>query len=264
MKRVLTMFVVSLVPVFSCGGTSAVPGDVVETRAAPTIATIAPPLAEDAPIEQVVVPEAELTLPAGTFRDLHALCAQQMKDVVPQLEKARLERAERYEGEEAVNVIPACDVDAAAMRGVRVSLAAPYLDAKAVTYETGRATQTSLIVRTSDGWTNVGTPMVTSDHDDPGCPSILRDAGLVEVRVDGGHLVVVDKADRGAGDENSMVYERARTCSFSGCTEPVTIGARLVPWEKGVGTEKRLFSTTYTVDEIGTIVPARTWDGAPE
>lgn len=255
MKRTLALLLVSSIPVLSCGGTSALPFEAVATPA-----VTAEPPAEVASAEEDAVVEKESSLPAGTFRDLHALCAQQMNDVGPSIEKARRDMAERSTEEEIIKVVPACDVDDEAMHGVRVSLAAPYLDAKAVTYETGAATQTSIVMKTSEGWANVGTPIVKSDHDDPGCPSILRDAGLVEIRVTGGHLVIVDKADRGWGENSSIVYERARTCSLTTCTEPVTIGARTMPWE-GNEKEKRLFSTTYTVDAVGTIVPAHTWDG---
>ena len=132
-----------------------------------------------------------------------------------------------------------------------------------LTYETGFSTQTSIIVKTSEGWTNLGIPIVTTYHDDPGCPSIVRDAGIMEVRVERGYLVVVDKADCGWGDDSNLVYERARTCSLTTCTEPVTIGTRRVPWAGG-SNETRVFSTTYTIDETGTIVPAHAWDGETE
>jgi hypothetical protein len=256
MKRVFALLVVSLVPVLSCGGTSELPSESV----------VAASPAENSPAEVAAFSEGDSekelavpTLPAGTFRDVHALCALQMKEIEPQLEKARRYEAERQGDGDISRSVPACDEDPAAMRGVRVTLAAPYVDAKAVTYETGFATQTSIIVRTSDGWTNLGVPLVASYHDDPGCASILRDAGLMEVRVENGYVVVVDKADRGAGDENALVYERARTCSLTACTEPVTIGTRIVRWD-GKGKGKRLFSTTYTVDGEGTIVPAHAWD----
>ncbi len=265
MKRVVAVLVVSFAPVLSCGGASESPSESVVTAApaANPRADVAVPA--EAPALAEVDSEPELafpTLPAGSFRDVHALCALQMKEIAPQIEKARRDLAERYADGDIPRAVPACDEDPAAMRGVRVSLAAPYLEAKAVTYETGFSTQTSIIVRTSEGWTNLGIPFVTDYHDDPGCPSILRPAGLMEVRVERGYVVVVDKADRGFGDDNALVYERARTCSLTSCTEPVTIGTRLVPWSGG-GKDKRLFSTTYAIDGAGAIVPAHAWDVEP-
>lgn len=257
MKRVFALLAVSFVPVLSCGGATEPPSEPV-AAAAPA----ADPPAEVAASAEVANSEQELaapTLPPGTFADVRALCALQMKEIEPHLERARRELAERYADGDLPKVAPACEEDHAAMHGVRLSLAPPYVEAKAVTYETGFSTQTSIIVKTSEGWTNLGIPIVTTYHDDPGCPSIVRDAGLMEVRVEHGYLVVVDKADRGWGEGSNLVYERARTCSLTTCTEPVTIGTRVVPWTGG-GKEKRLFSTTYTVDALGTIAPAHTWD----
>jgi hypothetical protein len=230
MKRVLALFVVSFIPVLSCGGTSALPGDSVEAPTASVTSKLPPAPIADVAAEEESAPAKEATLPAGTFRDLHALCAQQMKEAVPLLEKARAEMVERYADDDIKQVAPSCIEDPAALRGVRVSLAGRYLEAKAVTYETGRSTQTNIVMRTSEGWMNVGTAIVTSDHDDPGCPSILRDAGLTAVRIENGQIVILDKADRGAGENSNIVYERTRTCSLTACTEPETLSEGIVPW----------------------------------
>lgn len=230
MKRVLALFVVSFIPVLSCGGTSALPGDSVEAPTASVTSQPPPAPAEEVAVEEEPAMEKQATLPEGTFRDLHALCAQQMKEVVPLLEKAHGYMVERYADDAIKQPDPSCKEDPVALRGVRISLGTPYLEAKAVTYETGESTQTNIVMRTSEGWMNVGTPIVTSDHDDPGCPSILRDAGLTEVRVENGQIVILDKAERGAGENSNIVYERTRTCSLTACTEPEILSESIVPW----------------------------------
>ncbi len=234
MKRVLALFVVSFIPVLSCGGTADAPGEsIVEAPAALVGAPAAVVAAAEVPVVEEPAPATEEfvapTLPTGTFHDVHALCAQQMKDVLPLLAQAERNLVEGM-GDTETKLVPSCNEDAAAMRGVRVSLGAPYLEAKAVSYETGEGTQTNLVMRTSAGWTNVGTSLVASYHNDPGCPSILRDSGLTEVRVENGQVVVVDKAERGAGDNANIVYERTRTCTLTACTEPVTLSETVVPW----------------------------------
>ncbi|HEY8072927.1 MAG TPA: hypothetical protein VIF62_02425 [Labilithrix sp.] len=200
--------------VLSCGGS---PDE------APEVALEAPSAVADEPESDAYV----TSLPTGAFPSIADLCAKQMDMAAPNIVEANRARAEMYEGisEESVHLGPSCverrDVLA------NVTLAAPFEDVTAIEMETGYATQTFLVVRTRAGWTAVRHDFLSSDHDDPGCPSITRESDFASVRVEKGELVVAVLADRMSFDDDAEPHEivvtLARRCSIATCSDPEEI-----------------------------------------
>ena len=248
-------------PSLSCSAASG--EDDLETVAAPVASDSADAAAAPAalPLDTAAAPaerddeDGEAILPAGTYASLDALCAAQRAAAEPRLDAATAQLAER--GVDDVVLRASCEVDGGALSAARVRTGGAFLAIAAVTYETGYATKSSLVVRTHDGWIPFAEASVSEYHDDPGCPSIVRDDGVTEVRVERDRLVVVDRADAGFGD-GTIVYTRARSCALDDaaraftCTTPVTIAVDL--------DEKPLFATTFRVGVAGEIEPAKTFD----
>lgn len=111
-----------------------------------------------------------------------------------------------------------------ALASTKVTLAAPFLDIRAVTVPTEGGHETNLEVRTEDGWLTVPEPLLVEWDDDPGCPSIEREIAIAEVKVERGTLVVVTTADR-----DSVVLTKARACRLEegevSCSPPETVSA---------------------------------------
>jgi hypothetical protein len=250
MRRALSALLV-LVPAFV--GSCAVP--VPDAGPAPATADGAARDAKaDADTDDVVDVEedAEPAVPSATFASIDALCAEQMKMVVPRLRETEKQWAERGE---TVDLAPRCRVSEAALAEVPVSLRAPFLEVRAIEVETGTAKQTHLAIRTAAGWFALGRASITSHHEDPGCFSIERDSGIVAVRVEGTRvpaLVVVESSARGAIMEEEEeepstsgghlvhmvtwddVTQRARACraeasGYVACDAPSPIRIERIP-----------------------------------
>jgi hypothetical protein len=198
-----------------------------------------------------------------------------MTMVLPEVRAIEKELSNRGE---AVTLRPRCEVSATALTGVSIQLRAPFLEVVAVEIETGRATQTHLVVRTAAGWFALGRASVVDVHDDPGCFSIERDRGIEAVRVEGSTvpaLVVVESRERGVEQEDreadaddasgphfvtwDEVTQRARACraeasGYVACDAPLVIRTERVPstTEGGRNAEVR-FAREIMVDAAGRI-----------
>lgn len=131
-----------------------------------------------------------------------------------------------------------------------------------------------------DGWRAAPRALLVGTHDDPGCPSIVRDDRIHEVRVEGSGgasaLVVIDEASRGDGEEYddegppsvewNMELRRAGACRLEGaalrCDEPVVVRATRTPTVLGKGTAHSSvrFATEAHVDARGRVVTRETYD----
>lgn len=284
--------------VLSCGGTEGTSeASRAETGAAtangpPEAAAVAAiePSAVSAPIEVPVplalaAPAAEArdaTVPPGTFPTVEALCAAQKVMIVPQLRQAEAWLRER---EMATPLSPSCERAPAVLAQMHVSLHAPFHELAAIRIETGTATEVRLVVRTDEGWRAAPRALMVDVHDDPGCPSILRDGPVREVRVESAAgvpaLVVIDEASRGAGEEvaadDSVVYwslelRRATACRLEArdfelarmtCDEPVVIRALRTPGQGDADRRAQVrFTTDYRLDTSGRIVATEAYDDA--
>src|SRR5579864_2000522 len=155
------------------------------------------------PVPVPVVADAHAeTLPTGTFPTLDALCAAQRSLAAPHIVQARAEHAERYEDPDPTPLLPSC-TESQALRDASVTLAPPYTEIRAIEAETGYATDTFLVLRTSAGWTALREAFLAGEHDDPGGPSILREGAVLDVHVDRGAIVVLTAAGRGWFDEDT-------------------------------------------------------------
>jgi hypothetical protein len=218
--------------------------------------------------------EPDAALASTPFVSITALCATQMATVVPRLRQAERDLDGMLGGQK---LKASCDENRAAMKGVKLSMRAPFYDASAITFEDGWGTETDLVVRTADGWVRVAGALAYEGHADPGCPSIVRGRGAAEVRVEqiGGApaLVVVSEADRGWEDADSygsMVFSQIRSCRLGGgkisCQPSATIGARLEMIHRDTQRrlpEKEIFKTTYTIDDEGVVHRAKSYELEP-
>jgi len=205
--------------------------------ATPVIELDDEPAAEEVEVLELDDEPAEVqspsALPSGFFSDIASLCVAQEMRVAEPMAKAMRESQDF----EALLLKPSCMEDTRPLSGVRIALAAPFMALTTVVYETAEnSTHTALVVRTAKGWVAMTTPVMVSEHDDPGCPSILRDGPLSEVRVraaaDGSPVMFVrTTAGRGGGDMPVEVIHRLRTCRLGdesiGCSaDKVTLSDR--------------------------------------
>jgi hypothetical protein len=156
-----------------------------------------------------------------------------------------------------------CKEDPAALSEAKVSVAAPYLEVRAIDVAEEGAGSTMLAVRTAEGWRALPETFVSHSDDDPGCPSIERESAIVEVRVEQGAVVVVTASDRQwIGDEHwgNLEMSKARACrEVDGeltCGEPTVVEARLsmrTSEDDETRAPLRTFSTKYWVDADGEI-----------
>lgn len=161
-----------------------------------------------------------------------------------------------------------------ALDEARIALAPPFLDVKAETTTTDGRTETSLVVRTADGWVHVDEPLLVAWDDDPGCPSVERENAIVEVRVERGVLVVVTTADRDwHSDARSGFVQltKARACRLADgavtCSDAETVAASLSSHADGDDTPDmpeaaQTFSTRWWVDADGELEVAEAYDDA--
>ncbi len=206
-------------------------------------------------------------VPLGVFPSIGTLCRAQMNAVVPMLENAESWRRQMGMTEPTR---PSCKEVGEVVAKADVALQPPYLGLTAIEFETGGAIETRLVVRTEAGFRALPEAVLIQWHFDPGCPSILREGGLVEVRVVGesATLVLVDKAWRGAGEEYdetgklvalwSQELLRVRACRVESgvmtCNKPQVFEERRVAYAPIEERPSRIVaSTTYEVDEHGNI-----------
>jgi hypothetical protein len=203
------------------------------------------------------MPAPDAAFPTGAFPSVEALCAEQRARVTPLLpERTR----DLLDEELAASMKPSCVEDPSVLRTAHVAPGGPFLAFTAVTFETGAATESALVALTRAGWIAVNPVFLRAEHDDPGCPSITRENGILEVKVERGQLVVVDGADRGWGEASSLMLERARVCRLDRasitCDPEVTVAASLA----GASETNELFRSTYTIADDGTLLAARAWE----
>lgn len=238
---------------------------------APASPVEAEPAPEAAPEGRADEVEAPL-IPSGRFDSLEALCEEQKKLAAPSIAEALAGYADR--GETDVVLVPRCDVSTTALLRAVVAIGGPFLEISAIEVETGHATRTHVVVRTKDGWFAAPRPAMEAYHDDPGCGSIERDAGILAVRVERGALVIVTASERLVDlEEGAAVYwdeatERARACRLGraglSCDEPVTLRVERVPSTTDGGRSSRVqFETTVSVGADGDLVPAHRYEAEP-
>lgn len=213
--------------------------------------------------------EDETVVPRGAFADVRSFCAAQMEASLPRIRRIEAERGEPSEEFGTFEpLVASCEEDVSELSGVpRPAVSGPFLGITAVKLETGYALETHLLVRTREGFVAVQEPVLSDDHDDPGCPSILRDAGLEAIQWGGGPrptLLVVSKASRALFDERGdfdgeYVQTQARACHFQGrgaelrldCDEPVTVAE--AEEKHDPPTRLELSRVAYAIDEQGAV-----------
>jgi hypothetical protein len=166
------------------------------------------------------------------------------------------------------------DLDARgkALETTKVTLAAPYLDVRAVDVTNDGSGSTMLEVRTADGWHRLPDELLQYWEDDPGCPSIERESSIDEIHVEGGSLVVVTSSDRGMFDEDrsgDLVMQKARACRETDegwvCGEPTVVAAtaKLQSFsDESAPAFEKSFASKYWVDADGEIETERSFDEA--
>lgn len=159
-----------------------------------------------------------------------------------------------------------------ALEHTKVTLAAPYLDVRAVDVTSDGSGSTMLEVRTANGWHRLPEELLQYWEDDPGCPSIERESSIDEIRVEQGHLVIVTASDRELFDEDRtgpLVMSKARACRESEegwvCGEPTVVAAtaklQSLVDEAAPAVEKS-YASKYWVNADGEIETERTFDEA--
>ena len=159
-----------------------------------------------------------------------------------------------------------------ALESTKVSLAAPYLDVRAVDVTSEGSGSTALEVRTADGWHRLPEELLQYWEDDPGCPSIERESSIDEIRVEQGALVIVTSSDRELFDEDRsgpLVMQKARACrdSVEGwvCGEPTVVSAtaklQSLADESSPAIEKS-YASKYWVNADGEIETERPFEEA--
>lgn len=157
-----------------------------------------------------------------------------------------------------------------ALATAKVTLAAPYLDVRAIDITTDGSGSTMLEVRTADGWHRLPEQLLQYWEDDPGCPSIERESSIDEIRVEQGALVVVTSSDRELFDEDRtgpLVMKKARACRDSDegwvCGEPTIVSATAklqnLADERAPAVE-RSFTSKYWVNADGEIETERSFE----
>jgi hypothetical protein len=271
-----------LVALLSCGGT---PDDAGVAFDDDLSATGAPLNLDDAQLDDVLDDDAldedcdgaddndldavdadEDGVPRGVFASVAAFCSRQMTLAAPSLRAA--EEHLRDRGDDDLELVPTCHEDRRALADAHVSAGGPFLELTAVTFVTDEAWTTHLLARTHLGWIVVEEPIRVGYHDDPGCPSILRDAGLVEARVIGDGtpaLVVVTRAERltfdDGGDEDDLeatsIETRAAACHLDPVRPVVACGTPSLIAEsvrRMDGTTREVSREHYGVDAEGNLV----------
>jgi hypothetical protein len=263
MKRI-AFSVVLLVSAFACSGTS-VP------EVAPALAETRSDAIELSEDRLDAADDLATTVPTGSFADVDAFCAAQMKLVAPKVEEANA--SFRRDGYGDLHLTPSCAETPNVLEGAAVALAAPYTDVKAVAFETGYSIESYLLVRRAEGWTAVRSAMLYVNHNDPGCGSIERPAEILDVHVTQGAIVVKSTAGRtffnrkSEGGEITLTYARAcRPTGATGiaCGTPEVIDAKAVihagDENPDAPTQTRFFTTTYAVSTGVAIEPAKRFD----
>lgn len=166
------------------------------------------------------------------------------------------------------------DLDARgkALESTKVTLAAPYLDVRAVDVTSDGSGSTMLEVRTTSGWHRLPDELLQYWEDDPGCPSIERESAIDEIRVEQGALVIVTSSDRELFDEDRsgpLVMQKARACRETDdgwvCGDPTVVSAtaklRSLADDPAPATEKS-YASKYWVNADGEIETERSFDEA--
>lgn len=261
----------------SCGGavdSLDAPLDPVEPPAATEegapLAAVASDRAEAAPTEE---PSAPTLAPRGVYPSIAALCAAQVALAGPHVRQAREDMRDLL-GDDHIE--PGCIEVPSALRDARVEAGGPFLEVRAVAFETGHATATHLVARTVEGWVAVQDAIERDHHFDPGCPSIERDGGLLSARVLGDGepaLVLVTTTNRYTVDDDgveaSHVVEHARACRLEGegrsrsvaCDPPESIAEKVVLYAADQAPPTEVYRAEFGVDARGGLVVAR--GGAP-
>lgn len=168
----------------------------------------------------------------------------------------------------------AIDLDAAgsALEKTKITLAAPYLEVRAVDVKNEGHGATFVEVRTIDGWHRLPDELLAYDDEDPGCPSIERESSIDEIRVEQGALVIVSTSDHETydGDRSGpLMTKKARACrdSVDGwvCGEPTVVAAnvKLQSFEdEAAPAIERSYTTKYWVNADGEIETERPFDDA--
>ncbi|MBX3227689.1 MAG: hypothetical protein KIT84_15140 [Labilithrix sp.] len=211
-------------------------------------------------VEPVVDPVAD-RLPTGAFADVRAFCAAQEKLVAPRIAEANASWIQNGMG--ALNAKPACNELPEALAGAMTD---PFLDLKAVRVEIGGGTEVYLLVLGTSGWEAVRTPFLNAFDDDPGCGSIEREVAIKDVHEDGDRVVVTIESGRGYykddDDYGELTLASARSCrAGAACAQAEVVEAKAVAHHgEGEPDRTRTFTTTYSIDAKGAVVPAAKFD----
>lgn len=209
------------------------------------------------------------TVPTGAFASIDAFCAAQTKLVAPKVLEANA--AFKMDGYGDMKLAPKCAETPKVLDGANVALAFPYLDVKAVSFETGYSIESYLLVRRADGWTAVRSAVLYVNHNDPGCGSIERPGDVLDVHVEKGALVVKSTAGRTwmnpkneLGDL-TLTYARACRPTATGiaCGTPEVVDAKVVihdDEQPDAPTTTRFFTTTFAVGAGVAVEPAKRFD----
>lgn len=224
--------------------------------------------------DDVTEPELQAFVPLGLYPSVGALCAAQEQLVAPRIAELRKQGEDGFYDLGTVRA----HCEAAPLGTADVQLRAPYLEVRAIVFETGLATRKHVVVRTDAGWRALPHAVERDEHMDPGCFSIERETGLSAIRVEGRALVLVDGTDRGAKTEEpageddvsvfwSDVTRRAVACRIeadgAACDAPVVLRVERVPSSRADGRVPTLrYETTYRVDERGHVKPTRAFDAS--
>lgn len=163
-----------------------------------------------------------------------------------------------------------CKEDTDALKDAKISLAAPFLEVRAIATTTEGGGSTMLVVRTDGGWQKVPDTFLSYFDEDPGCPSIERDSAITEIRVEHGALVVVRTSDREWFDDDRsgpLETSKARACrELDGamtCGEATVVAAKLSLRsrdDESAPAIEKTFATKYWVDADGEIESEHPYD----
>jgi hypothetical protein len=248
------------------------------------IVELLPPVIVKAPsgppaaVEELADEGRPRVVPPDAFPTIDALCRAQELLVLRRLSEAEKVALEQYDVK--THIVPSCHEVPGALAHATIALRPPFHDVRAIEYETGYATQRTLVVRMDDGWRAVQQPALAADHFDPGCPSIIRDLSIREVRVEDETtpaLEILVRSARGEGEEitesmtgtpivrfKSLVFDRARACRLDGgeirCDAPVAVDVfRTSGSAESVKPSERIFRTSHRIDDEGHVRTAETY-----
>jgi hypothetical protein len=156
---------------------------------APLVASASPARADDPdPQAQGTAFTGRLALEGAASSGVAALCSAFISD-------AKAQAAAHAAEEEAPHRPPRCVPDAAV---VQLTTSGPLRAARVLWLDDGAATRRQLALVTPSGIYLTWFAWDVDDPRDPGCPSIIRDVAIEQLRIEHGALVVVAQGERTA------------------------------------------------------------------